>query len=417
MAAVIARVAGVESIIACAPTDRSTGRIPDVILAAAEIAGVDALYALGGAQAIAAMAFGTETVPAVDKIVGPGGLFVTLAKRRVFGTVGIDGLPGPTETVVIADETANPAWVAADLLAQAEHDVLATAILLTPSRELARAVQEEIGHRLEQLSRDEIIAESLTHRGGAVITPDLNAAVDCRQCLRCPNIFACPCKIPGHWSQKFAMPVAFSLATPVSRCLVTTLPGHRTSCPPRAPPASLHRSTWKISSSASASSALRPPPAPNSVPSLPASPMPKASTPMPPLRGKELIVGIRYSCLMSKNIQYSIPNLIRPDIAQMEEYTPVQPFEVLSKQLGRKPEEIVKLNANENPYGPSPHVQEALSRFPWYHIYPDPQQNELREALADYVGVPADYILPGHGADELLDYLCRLFLLPDRCSG
>ena len=177
MAAVIARVAGVETIIACAPPDRTTGQIPDVILAAAEIAGIDALYALGGAQAIAAMAFGTETVPAVDKIVGPGGLFVTLAKRQVFGTVGIDGLPGPTETVVIADETANPAWVAADLLAQAEHDVLASAILLTPSQELAEAVQAEIGHRLEQLSRADIIAVSLESRGGAVITPDLNAAV------------------------------------------------------------------------------------------------------------------------------------------------------------------------------------------------------------------------------------------------
>ena len=133
---------------------------------------------------------------------------------------------------------------------------------------------------------------------------------------------------------------------------------------------------------------------------------------MPPLRGKEPLLGIRFICLMPRNSQYQISNLIRPDIAQMEEYTPVQPFEVLSKQLGRKPEEIVKLNANENPFGPSPLVQEALSQFPWYHIYPDPQQNELREALADYVGVPADYILPGHGADELLDYLCRLFLLP-----
>ena len=178
MAAVIARVAGVESIIACAPPDRATGQVPDVILAAAEIAGIDALYALGGAQAIAAMAFGTETVPAVDKIVGPGGLFVTLAKRQVFGTVGIDGLPGPTETIVIADESADPAWVAADLLAQAEHDVLATAILLTPSRSMAETVQKEISHRLEQLSRAEIITESLAGRGGAVITPDLDAAVD-----------------------------------------------------------------------------------------------------------------------------------------------------------------------------------------------------------------------------------------------
>lgn len=177
MAAVVARVAGVNTIVACSPTDRRTGRVPDVILAAASIAGIDALYALGGAQAIAAMAFGTESVPAVDKIVGPGGLFVTLAKRAVFGTVGIDGLPGPTETVVIADAGANPERVAADLLAQAEHDVLATAILLTPSTSLARAVQAAIAHRIENLSRADIIAISLAGRGGAVITPDLQSAV------------------------------------------------------------------------------------------------------------------------------------------------------------------------------------------------------------------------------------------------
>ncbi|HEY52315.1 MAG TPA: histidinol-phosphate transaminase [Caldilineae bacterium] len=116
---------------------------------------------------------------------------------------------------------------------------------------------------------------------------------------------------------------------------------------------------------------------------------------------------------MKKNTQYQISNLIRPDITRMEAYTPVQPFEVLSKRLGRRPEEIIKLDANENPYGPSPRVLEALSRFPWYHVYPDPQQNALRIALSDYVGVPTDYILPGHGADELLDYLCRLFLTPN----
>ncbi len=178
MSAVIARVAGVERVIACSPPDRITGQLPDIILAAAEIAGVDELYALGGAQAIGAMAFGTETIAAVDKIVGPGGLFVTLAKRQVFGTVGIDGLPGPTETVVIADADADPQRVAADLLAQAEHDVLATAILLTPSRALAEAAQIAVAQRLESLSRAEIIAESLSARGGAVITPDLAAAVD-----------------------------------------------------------------------------------------------------------------------------------------------------------------------------------------------------------------------------------------------
>ena len=177
MAAVVARVAGVETIVACSPTDRVTGRVPDVILAAAAIAGVDVFYALGGAQAIAAMAFGTESVPRVDKIVGPGGLFVTLAKRAVYGAVGIDGLPGPTETMVIADAEASPERVAADLLAQAEHDALATAILLTPSAILASAVQAAIAHRIENLSRAEIIAVSLANRGGAVVTPDLDAAV------------------------------------------------------------------------------------------------------------------------------------------------------------------------------------------------------------------------------------------------
>lgn len=178
MAAVIARVAGVRRVIACSPPERGNGRVPDVILAAAAIAGVDELYALGGAQAIAAMAFGTETIAPVDKIVGPGGLFVTLAKRQVFGVVGIDGLPGPTETMVIADATADPERVAADLLAQAEHDVLATAILLTPSRPLAEAVQVAVARRLESLSRAEIIVTSLGSRGGAVLTPDLATAVE-----------------------------------------------------------------------------------------------------------------------------------------------------------------------------------------------------------------------------------------------
>ncbi len=178
MAAIPARVAGVPWVSVATPPDRTTGRIPDVTLAAAHVAGVDAVYAIGGAQAIGALAFGTETVRRVDKIVGPGGLFVTLAKRRVYGVVGIDGLYGPTETMVIADESADPALAAADLLAQAEHDVLATAILLTPSRALAERVQVEVARRMESLSRAEIIAQSLAGRGGIVITVDLHQAVE-----------------------------------------------------------------------------------------------------------------------------------------------------------------------------------------------------------------------------------------------
>jgi len=177
MSAIPAQVAGVGEIIACTPPARD-GSIPPVILAAAHVVGVTKLYKLGGAQAIAAMAYGTESVPRVDKIVGPGNLFVTLAKRQVFGAVGIDGLLGPTETMIIADESAAPETVAADLLAQAEHDVLAQAILVTPSRALAERIAVEVARQAEALSRADIIAESLPRAGGAVIVPDLETAFE-----------------------------------------------------------------------------------------------------------------------------------------------------------------------------------------------------------------------------------------------
>jgi histidinol dehydrogenase len=184
MSVIPAQVAGVPQIVVATPpskenslsTRRCGSYIPDVILAAAAIAGIDTIYTLGGAQAIAALAFGTESVPRVDKIVGPGNLFTTLAKRQVYGTVGIDGLYGPTETVVVADETADPAWIAADMLAQAEHDVLATAILLTPSQTLAEAVQNQIAHQMETLNRSDLIAISLANQGGIVKTADLDEA-------------------------------------------------------------------------------------------------------------------------------------------------------------------------------------------------------------------------------------------------
>jgi histidinol dehydrogenase len=171
MSAIPARVAGVKEIIVCTPPSPHA-----TILAAAHLCGVEQVYQIGGAQAIAALAFGTQSISQVDKIVGAGNLFVTLAKQQVYGIVGIDGLYGPTETMVIADASANPAWVAADLLAQAEHDVMASAILLTPDRPLAEAVQVEAARRLETLSRANIIAQSLAERGGVVLTPDLETA-------------------------------------------------------------------------------------------------------------------------------------------------------------------------------------------------------------------------------------------------
>jgi histidinol dehydrogenase len=176
MAAIPARVAGVPEIVVASPAD-AEGRSAPAILVAARIAGVSAVYKIGGAQAIAALAYGTETVRRVDKIGGPGSLFVVLAKRRVYGQVAIDGLPGPTETMLIADEDADPALVAADLLAQAEHDALASPICLTPSAELARHVQLEVARQIEDLSRAEIIAQSLQGQGGIVVTSDLAQAM------------------------------------------------------------------------------------------------------------------------------------------------------------------------------------------------------------------------------------------------
>jgi histidinol dehydrogenase len=205
MSAIPARVAGVKDIVVVTPPNRSS-RNPDlpvdpIILAACAIAGVDEVYLLGGAQAIGALAYGTESIRPVDKIFGPGNLFVTLAKRQVYGVVGIDGLAGPTETVIIADESANPAWVAADLLAQAEHDLLASAILLTPSQRLIERVQVESARQIEQRGRGEIIAASLENRGGAVLTSDLDEAVQLANDYA-PEHLALSVRDPWNWVEK-----------------------------------------------------------------------------------------------------------------------------------------------------------------------------------------------------------------------
>jgi len=177
MSAIPAQVAGVKEIVLVVPPQKETREIAPIILAAAEILGIKEVYMLGGAQAIGALAFGTESIPAVDKIFGPGNIFVTLAKRQVFGVVGIDGLAGPTETMVIADETANPTWVAADLLAQAEHDILASAILLTSSMKLAKAVQKAVRQQLSTLPREEIISKSLSANSGIILTESLEESI------------------------------------------------------------------------------------------------------------------------------------------------------------------------------------------------------------------------------------------------
>ena len=177
MNALPAKIAGVKEIIMVTPPGKD-GKIAPAILAAAKVAGVDRVFKIGGAQAVAALAFGTESVPKVDKIVGPGNLYVATAKRQVYGIVGIDMIAGPSEILVIADDTANPRFVAADLLSQAEHDRMAAAILVCTSELLAKAVAEEIEQQLPSLIRQEIARESIDRNGRIFVMDSLEDAVE-----------------------------------------------------------------------------------------------------------------------------------------------------------------------------------------------------------------------------------------------
>lgn len=172
-----AKVAGVDQIVMTTPPGKDGKVYPSTLVAAKE-AGVDKIYKVGGAQAIAALAFGTESIPKVDKIVGPGNIYVALAKKAVYGYVSIDAIAGPSEILVIADETANPRFVAADLLSQAEHDELASAILVTTSEELARKVSDEVDGFLKELSRSEIIRKSLDNYGYILVADTMDDVID-----------------------------------------------------------------------------------------------------------------------------------------------------------------------------------------------------------------------------------------------
>ncbi|MHB8137361.1 MAG: histidinol dehydrogenase [Smithellaceae bacterium] len=176
MAAIPARLAGVKEIIVVSPV--KDGQLNPLIAEAADVAGVDRIFKIGGAQAIAALAYGTQTVPHVDKIVGPGNAYVAAAKKLVFGQVAIDMIAGPSEVIIIADETANPAFVAADMMAQAEHDEMAAAVLLTPYTDVADDVAAEIQKQLQTMPRKGMIEKSLEQCGAIIITSDVYQAVE-----------------------------------------------------------------------------------------------------------------------------------------------------------------------------------------------------------------------------------------------
>ena len=190
MDAIPAKIAGCAELVMVTPP-RADGTIDASILAAAKVAGVDRVFKLGGAQAVAALAYGTESVPKVDKIVGPGGAFVAEAKRQVFGRVSIDMIAGPSEVLVLADGKSDAACVAADLLSQAEHDKLAAAVLVTDSEALAEEVREEIERQLPQLAREEIARASIENNGKIIVTDDLDAAVDVANAIAPEHLELC----------------------------------------------------------------------------------------------------------------------------------------------------------------------------------------------------------------------------------
>ena len=190
MDSIPAKIAGCGEIVMVTPPSEN-GRINPAILAAAKIAGIDRIFKLGGAQAVAALAYGTESVPKVDKIVGPGNAFVAEAKRQVFGQVAIDMIAGPSEILVVADGTANAAFVAADLLSQAEHDKLASAVLVTDSMELAQLVQQQIELQLAQLSRQEIARASIDNNGKIIVADSLDVAIEIANAIAPEHLELC----------------------------------------------------------------------------------------------------------------------------------------------------------------------------------------------------------------------------------
>ena len=200
MNAVPAKIAGVEEIIMCTPPQKDGTPNPNII-AAAKVAGVDRIFLMGGAQAVAALAYGTETVPKVDKIVGPGNIFVATAKKLLYGTVDIDMIAGPSEILIIADKSANPKFLAADLMSQAEHDRLASAILLTDCEELAKETEKELEKQMTALSRKDIIRSSVDNFGAIIVCSDMSQAIEFANELAPEHLEVC-CENPMEYVGK-----------------------------------------------------------------------------------------------------------------------------------------------------------------------------------------------------------------------
>lgn len=431
MNALPARVAGVEEVIMVTPPDKNGEVSPYTLVAAAE-AGVHRIFKVGGAQAVAALAYGTEIIPKVDKITGPGNIYVTLAKRQVYGEVDIDMLAGPSEVLVIADSSADARFAAADLLSQAEHDEMASAILLTPDRELAEQVKREIVLQVEDLSRRDVISRSLSRHGAIILTSSLEEAFDIAnrfapehlelvienpfawlgRVKNAGSVFVGPYSteplgdylagpnhiLPTGGTARFYSPVGVDTFVKKSGLVAYSKQGLAGVGENVIKLAEVEGLTAHASAVRIRMEALRlgMPGIKSSMPGgLDTGTLFDSSTFKVPALEKS---GSTFG--KDTKVEFDASTLAREDLRSLVPYEP-QVYD-----------EVVKLDANENPFDfPKEILEKALGEIggQTFSRYPDPLAESLREKLAEYSGVPADCILAGNGSDELILTLLLAF--------
>ncbi len=358
MTAIPARVAGVKEIFVVTPPKKN-GVIPPPTLVAADIAGVNRIFKIGGAQAIAALAFGTESVPKVDKICGPGNVFVVTAKRMVYGTVDIESLAGPSEIIIVADDTADASFCAADLIAQAEHDPQASAILITTSSKLAKAVDSEIKKQLAKLERETIAAKALKSGGMIVIVNNPDEAIELVN-LYAPEHVSLMLRNAGSYVQKIrnAGCIFIGGSSPVALGDYIAGPSHvlptggsaRFSSPLGVE--DFLKITNIIGLDEAAGKEL-------GQAAITIAEAEGLERPCPGNQTKTKRQQERDEMISPEDIE----GLVRPELKAMPAYTPIEPTDVLSQRVEIPEEKVIKLDGNENPYGCSPRVKRGLSRL------------------------------------------------------
>ncbi|MHB1483438.1 MAG: histidinol dehydrogenase [Saccharofermentanales bacterium] len=402
-----ARAAGVPRIVMCTPP-RADGSVDPMILAAARIAGASEVYRVGGAQAIAAMAYGTATVPAVDKICGPGNIYVNTAKRLVYGTVDIDMFAGPSEILIIADGTADPSYLAADLLSQAEHDKLASAILLTTDKTLAEQVALQVSLRAPLMPRSKILEASISDFCAIVVIPDLDIAFEFADILAPEHLELCisePDKAISRISNAGAIFVGNYSPEPL---------GDYFAGPNHVLPTS---GTARFFSPLNTSDFIKK----TSIINYTQTALRRCYRDVAAFAEAEQLRCHAQALLVRFEGQGDGSSVLR----QMNRPLDTKFWNENTRRLvpyvpGEQPEKpCIKLNTNENPYPPSGKVKEALERFAYerLRLYPDPGSKILKKTISGYYGVETDRIFIGNGSDEVLAMAFQAFFDCGDCGA